>query len=312
LRFPTFHHQKIFQQYLRVYEPVINNLCTRFKQEENTHTPLSYNNLTTTKSPKGKKGSKVGDNSAVDNSGQSTHTYRVLNNIDPTIENYERKVLFLRPQLNLPFMKQSNVIKIDIDQVVRYIFASNHPLGGLDGMATGMLIGKEYDGKVRFFSNDLLTNLEPLKEMFIPVNKLGSQSRQHAKMMDDLYNSENHLVTYPAGMCSRKINGKIVDPEWKKNFIAKAVQYQRDVVPIYFEGRNSNFFYNLARIRKFLGIKFNIEMMYLADEMFKQRGSKFTLTIGKPIPWQTFDKSKTQSEWAAWVKELVYKLKNGK
>lgn len=282
------------------------------------------------------------------------------------------------PQLNLPFMKQSNVIKIDIDQVVkdraknkkvpqflvnylkkivhqeeinrflednkdlknldfidgglkfmgietevlgrenlppkdgRYIFASNHPLGGLDGMATGMLIGKEYDGKVRFFSNDLLTNLEPLKEMFIPVNKLGSQSRQHAKMMDDLYNSENHLVTYPAGMCSRKINGKIVDPEWKKNFIAKAVQYQRDVVPIYFEGRNSNFFYNLARIRKFLGIKFNIEMMYLADEMFKQRGSKFTLTIGKPIPWQTFDKSKTQSEWAAWVKELVYNLKNGK
>ena len=191
----------------------------------------------------------------------------------------------------------------------RYIFASNHPLGGLDGMATGMLIGKEYDGKVRFFSNDLLTNLEPLREMFIPVNKLGSQSRQHAKMMDDLYNSENHLVAYPAGMCSRKINGKIEDPEWKKNFIAKAVQYQRDVVPIYFEGRNSNFFYNLARLRKFFGIRFNIEMMYLADEMFKQRGNTFSLIIGKPIPWQTFDKSKTQAEWATWVKELVYKLK---
>lgn len=191
----------------------------------------------------------------------------------------------------------------------RYIFASNHPLGGMDGMATGYLIGREYDGKVRFFSNDLLTNLEPLKEMFIPVNKLGSQSRLHAQMMDDLYNSDNHLVTYPAGMCSRKINGQIVDPEWKKNFIAKAVQYKRDVVPIYFEGRNSNFFYNLARIRKFLGIKFNIEMMYLSDEMFKQRGSTFTIKIGKAIPWQTFDKSKTQAEWAARVKEIVYAMK---
>lgn len=191
----------------------------------------------------------------------------------------------------------------------RYIFASNHPLGGLDGMATGLMVGRAYDSKVRFFSNDLLTNLEPLKEMFIPVNKLGSQSRQHAKMMDELYNSENHLVTYPAGMCSRMINGKIIDPEWKKNFIVKAVQYQRDVVPIYFEGRNSSFFYNMARIRKFLGIKFNIEMMYLADEMFKQRGSKFTITIGKAIPWQTFDKSKSQTEWAEWVKDIVYKMK---
>lgn len=215
-------------------------------------------------------------------------------------------------EAGLKFMKISTEIKGKENlppKDGRYIFASNHPLGGLDGLATGMLIGREYEGKVRFFSNDLLTNLEPLKEMFIPVNKLGSQSRHHVKMMDELYNSDNHLVTFPAGMCSRKINGKVMDPEWKKNFIAKAVQYQRDVVPIYFEGRNSTFFYNLARLRKFFGIKFNIEMMYLADEMFKQKGSKFSITIGKAIPWQTFDKSKTQTEWAAWVKEIVYSLK---
>jgi putative hemolysin len=190
----------------------------------------------------------------------------------------------------------------------RYIFVSNHPLGGLDGMATGLMVGREYDGMVKFFSNDLLTNLEPMREMFIPVNKLGSQTRQHAIMMDELYNSNYHLVTYPAGMCSRNVNGKIVDLEWKKNFIAKAVQYERDVIPIYFEGRNSTFFYNLAKLRKWLGIKFNIEMMFLADEMFKQRGKTFTITIGKKIPWQTFDKSKTQAEWAAWVKEMVYSM----
>jgi len=190
----------------------------------------------------------------------------------------------------------------------RYIFASNHPLGGLDGIATGYLIGKEYDGKVRFFSNDLMLFLHPMKEMFVPVNKVGIQSKGHAAMMQELYESDNHLVTYPAGMCSRKVNGKIVDLEWKKNFINKAVQYQRDVVPIYFEGRNSNFFYGLAIIRKFLGIKFNIEMMYLVDEMFKQKGNKFTIKIGKSIPWQTFDKSKTQTEWAQEVKDKVYKM----
>lgn len=194
----------------------------------------------------------------------------------------------------------------------RYIFASNHPLGGLDGIATGYLIGKEYDGKVRFFSNDLMMNLHPMRELFVPVNKTGSQSKDHAELMQQLYESDNHLVTYPAGMCSRKIKGRIVDLEWKKNFISKAIQYQRDVVPIYFEGRNSNFFYNLAKVRKFLRIKLNIEMMYLADEMFKQKGNQFTIRIGKPIPWQTFDKSKSQSHWAEWVKEIVYSMEEKK
>jgi len=190
----------------------------------------------------------------------------------------------------------------------KYIFAGNHPLGGMDGIATGYIIGKEYDGNVRFFSNDLLMNLHPLHDMFVPVNKTGAQGKGHAEKMQTLYMSDNHLITYPAGMCSRKINGKIVDLEWKKNFISKAVEYQRDVVPIYFEGRNSNFFYNLANLRKFLGIKFNVEMMYLADEMFKQRGKNFKLKIGKPIPWQTFDKSKSQIQWAQWVKDIVYKM----
>jgi putative hemolysin len=190
----------------------------------------------------------------------------------------------------------------------KYIFAGNHPLGGLDGISTGYLLGKEYDGKIRFFSNDILMNVEPLSELFVPVNKVGSQSRKHADEMQKLYNSDNHLITYPAGMCSRKVNGKIADLEWKKNFISKAIEYERDVVPVYFEGRNSNFFYNLANLRKFFRIKLNIEMLYLVDELFKQKGKHFTLKIGKPIPWQTFDKSKSQTEWAAWVKEIVYKM----
>lgn len=192
----------------------------------------------------------------------------------------------------------------------RYIFVSNHPLGGLDGMILGYLIGKEYDEKIRFFANDLIMYLEPLSELFIPINKLGAaQSRESAEMMRELYKSDNHLINFPAGICSRKIKGKIVDLEWKKSFVSKAVEYRRDVVPIYFHGRNSNFFYNLANLRKFFNIKFNIEMMYLADEMFKQKGNHFTVKIGKPISWQTFDKSKTPFEWAQWVREQIYKIK---
>lgn len=190
----------------------------------------------------------------------------------------------------------------------RYIFAGNHPLGGLDGIATGYVVGKHYGGKVRFFSNDLMMFLTPMKEMFIPVNKFGNQSKDNAAMMRDLYESDNHLVTYPSGACSRKINGRVYDLEWKKNFITKAVEFERDVVPVYFEGRNSSFFYNLANFRKFIGLKFNVEMMYLADEMFKQRNKEFVIKFGKPIPWQTFDKTKTAQQWAEWVKGVVYSL----
>ena len=190
----------------------------------------------------------------------------------------------------------------------KYIFVSNHPLGGLDGLTIGLMIGKEYDGKVKLFTNDLLMFVEPLNELFIPINKVGNQVKTYAETLQNFFDSDNHLITFPAGMCSRKIKGKIVDLEWKKNFISKAVQHQRDVVPIYFEGRNSNFFYNLSNIRKKLGIKLNIEMLFLADEMFKQKGNHFTIKIGKPIPWQTFNKSKNQTQWAQWVKEIVYKI----
>ena len=190
-----------------------------------------------------------------------------------------------------------------------YIFASNHPLGGLDGIAMGYLLGKAYDGKVKFFSNDLLMNVHPIRDLFVPVNKTGAQSKEHAEQMQKLYESDNHLLTYPAGMCSREMNGEIMDLEWKKNFIKKAIEYKRDVVPVYFEGRNSNFFYKLANFRKFLGLKFNVEMLYLSDEMFRQRGNHFTIRIGKPVSWQTFDRSKSQTEWAAWMKEQVYRMR---
>ena len=189
-----------------------------------------------------------------------------------------------------------------------YTFVSNHPLGGQDGVALGYILGSFYNGKVKYMVNDLLMNLQGLAPLCIPINKTGKQAKDFPRMVEAGFASDDQLIMFPAGLCSRRQNGVIRDLDWKKTFVVKSVQAHRDVVPIHFEGRNSIFFYNLANICKFLGIKVNIAMLYLADEMLKNRHKTFTVTIGKPISWQTFDKSKTPTEWAAYVKDIVYKL----
>lgn len=189
-----------------------------------------------------------------------------------------------------------------------YTFVSNHPLGGEDGVALGAVIGRHYDGKFRYLVNDLLMNLPGLVPLCIPINKTGSQSRSFPAMVESGFRSDNHMLMFPAGLCSRRINGKIHDLPWKKTFITKSVETHRDVVPIHFGGRNSDFFYTLANICKALGIKFNIAMLFLVDEMYKNVHKSFRIAIGKPIPWQTFDKSRTPAQWAQYVQDEVYKL----
>ena len=181
-------------------------------------------------------------------------------------------------------------------------------LTGAGTLALGYVLGRHYDGKVKYLVNDLLMNLRGLAPLCIPINKTGKQAKDFPKMVEAGFQSDNQLIMFPAGLCSRRYNGVIRDLEWKKTFVVKSVQTKRDVIPVHFGGRNSDFFYNLANICKALGIKFNIAMLYLADEMFKNRHKTFTVTFGKPIPWQTFDKSKTPAQWAEYVKDIVYKL----
>lgn len=189
-----------------------------------------------------------------------------------------------------------------------FTFVSNHPLGGVDGVALGYILGSYYDGNVRYLVNDLLMNLHGLAPLCIPINKTGKQSKDFPKIVEQGFSSPNNIIMFPAGICSRRHNGIIKDIDWKKTFVTKSVETRRDVVPLHFEGQNSNWFYNLANICDNLGLKINVAMLYLADEMMKNRHQTFKLTIGKTISWETFDKSKTPHDWAQYVKDIVYKL----
>lgn len=189
-----------------------------------------------------------------------------------------------------------------------YTFVSNHPLGGEDGVALGAVIGRRYDGRFRYLVNDLLMNLPGLAPLCIPINKTGSQARSFPAMVEAGFHGDNHILMFPAGFCSRKHGGVIRDIPWKKTFITKSVETRRDIVPIHFGGRNSERFYRLSNICKTLGLKFNISTLFLVDEMYRNTHKRFRVAIGKPIPWQTFDNTKTPMEWAKYVQDAVYSL----
>lgn len=181
----------------------------------------------------------------------------------------------------------------NLEEGHRYMFASNHPLGGLDGIALIKILGEKYgDNNIRFLVNDMLMHVEPLRPLFLPVNKFGSQAKDYARIINEKMTSDCQIFQFPAGLCSRlHDNGEIADLEWQKSFVSKAIESRRDIVPVYFAGRNSRKFYKCARWRKKLGIKFNLEQILLPSEVCKARGSHFKIIFGKPISWEALKSS---------------------
>ncbi|HPJ61365.1 MAG: 1-acyl-sn-glycerol-3-phosphate acyltransferase [Lentimicrobium sp.] len=204
---------------------------------------------------------------------------------------------------NIVIRGEQHLLKSD-----RIVVASNHPLGGLDGMALMYAVGKVRPDIVAPV-NDFLMHLPNLKPLFIPVNKHGSNA-ENISVYDDTFASGRTILYFPAGLCSRKIKGEIIDLEWKKTFLSKAKKFNRDILPVHISGRNSDFFYNLANLRKFLGLKANIEMLYLVDEMYKQKDKDIVITFGEPVPIAVFDKRYRDGKWVALLREHIYKLKD--
>ncbi len=191
----------------------------------------------------------------------------------------------------------------------RYIFASNHPFGGLDGVMLAVKVAERF-GDIRVVVNDILMNLAPLAPIFIPVNKHGRQSPEYLQLYKDAFASDLPIITFPAGLCSRRKKGVVEDGVWRPNFVKQAIATGRQIVPVYFEGSLSNFFYRLSNLRTGMGIKANIEMLYLVDEMFKQKGTAFTIRAGAPIDPGSFEGERVW-DIAAKIRQTAYSLKPG-
>ncbi|MCH5215450.1 MAG: 1-acyl-sn-glycerol-3-phosphate acyltransferase [Muribaculaceae bacterium] len=196
-------------------------------------------------------------------------------------------------------------------ETCRLIFASNHPLGALDGITIISILGRKYPNRFRFIVNDMLMFVPPLAPIFLPVNKHGAQSRNATSALIATMEADFAVATFPAGLCSRNTHADVIeDLEWKKAFIAHALHYNRAIVPMHFLAQNSKLFYRVAKLRKLLRIKFNIEMILLPREIFKSRDKKFIITFGSPINPEELTPAHSHKEWAAKIRERVYQLNN--
>ena len=197
----------------------------------------------------------------------------------------------------------------NLDMSKKYVFACNHPLGGPEALIIGSLFRQIYGDGFKVPSNQLLMNMKPLKEFFVPVNVISSkQSRDLGVKIAEMFSSDMQVLVFPAGLCARKIKGKVTEMPWKKMFVTQSRKYEKDIVPLHISGFNSRRFFFFSWLSRILKLKFNLGMIFLVDELFNKKGQEFVITIGKPISYTTLDKSKTDLEWAAEIKNKVEEL----
>jgi len=184
---------------------------------------------------------------------------------------------------------------------------SHHPVGALDALSLFSIIYRYFpDGGTP--ANEMLGDIPNMKPVILGINVFGRNSRETAQKISSLFESDTQIIFFPSGEVSRRSKGIIRDPVWFKTFITKAVASGRDIIPVHISGRNSDFFYFIANLRKFLGIKTYLETMLLPGEMIKQRNSTFILTVGRVIPYTAITSERTPQQWAQYIKEIVYRL----
>lgn len=194
----------------------------------------------------------------------------------------------------------------DLPASDRYIFVANHPFGALDGMLIADTLLRQWRD-VGVVVNDLLMHIEPLRPLWIPVNKFGRQSHPYHRLYHKaLASPTRQILTFPAGLCSRLCDGRVADLEWRDRFVRDAERYDRRIVPVYVDGTLSRSFYRLAQLRQALGIRFNVELLLLASELFAQRGSEITITLSRPIDPRSL--SGTSAQKCQLIRHEVYAM----
>ncbi len=165
----------------------------------------------------------------------------------------------------------------------RLVIIANHPLGALDAMALLHLL-KDVRKDIKIVANSFLSQFENLSEVIIPIDNINNKmDRETLKSIYKALDEEMVVVIFPSGEVSRiKPNG-VKDTPWKSGFFKIATKKETPILPIYINAKNSKNFYLLSMFNR------SLATASLPHEMFKAKGKTIEFTIGKSIPFHSYN-----------------------
>ncbi len=173
----------------------------------------------------------------------------------------------------------------------RLLIVANHPIGTLDGLALVKLI-RSIRPDVRIVANRVLSNMQPLQSVFLPVDVLTDKKglKETYKVMLDALENEEAIIIFPAGEVSRITPKGVRDGDWQSGFLKLAKKAQCSVLPIHIKAKNSALFYSMSTIYKPLGT------MLLVKEMFNKKNQTIKFQVGAPIPYSAIEQAEESNK----------------
>ncbi len=197
----------------------------------------------------------------------------------------------------------------DLEQIPAHgplIVMANHPTGTLDGLALLYAVSR-VRRDVKVVTNRMLTHLEPLSSLFIPVDNIGGRTAKSSfTLMEQHLQHAGVLIFFPAGEVSRPTRTGIRDKKWHPGFIKLASKFRAPLLPVNIHARNSLLFYASTLLAP------NLSMLLLMQQMFRRRHSRLPVKIGQQIGWSHwFSPTLSPREMAEQCRQHVLRLGKG-
>ncbi|URO00126.1 lysophospholipid acyltransferase family protein [Leclercia adecarboxylata] len=197
----------------------------------------------------------------------------------------------------------------DLEQIPAHgplIVIANHPTGTLDGLALLYAISR-VRRDVKVVTNRMLSHLEPLSSLFIPVDNMGGRTAKSSfTLMEQHLQNAGVLIFFPAGEVSRPTRTGIRDKKWHPGFIKLAGKFRAPLLPVYIHARNSLLFYASTLLSP------QLSMLLLMQQMFRRRHSRLPVKIGQQIGWSHwYSPGLSAREMAGQCRQHVLRLGKG-
>lgn len=197
----------------------------------------------------------------------------------------------------------------DLEQIPEHgplVIMANHPTGTLDGLALLYAVSR-VRRDVKVVTNRMLTHLEPLSSLFIPVDNIGGKTAKTAfAQMEQQLHQSGVLIFFPAGEVSRPTRKGIRDKKWHTGFIKLANKFRAPLLPVHIQAHNSLLFYASTLVSS------TLPMLLLMQQMFRRQHSNLPIKIGQQIAWNSwYSATHSSREMAGQCRQHVIRLGKG-